>query len=255
MHWGTTLEPVIRAEYTRRTGRQVEVPDGMIRSARYPWMVANLDGLVRVDGAHVNDRVLEVKTARDSRGWGPDGSDDVPDEYFVQVQHYLFVLSLEYADLAVLIGGSEYRQYEIRADATLQEKMVGAEREFWDRVTRRDPPPAVSLSDARARWGASQASGKLVADAQVLQAVEDLREIKEAISGLEAQSDDLKGRICSALGGAADTLTDAAGNVLATWKLTKGTERLDVKALRKDHPAIAAQYTEQSAPARRLLLK
>ena len=35
------------------------------------------------------------------------------------------------ADVAVLIGGSDFRLYEVPADAELQQMLVDAEAEFW----------------------------------------------------------------------------------------------------------------------------
>ena len=127
MLWGTLLEPVIVGEYLRRTGRSFLAQEEMLRHPSYPWMIAHLDGAVYDP---LKPRILEVKTARDGRGWGEPGSDEIPLHYLVQMHHYLVVSGAVVADLAVLIGGSDFRVYEIRADAAIAGQLVEREAEF-----------------------------------------------------------------------------------------------------------------------------
>jgi putative phage-type endonuclease len=134
MAWGRALEPVIRQQYAERTGRIVYLPDTALRHKEHDFMIANLDGYTD-DG-----RVLEVKTARSGQEWGEPGSDEIPTNYLLQVQHYLTVTGFEWADVAVLIGGSDFRIYEIRADKDLQALLIEGEAEFWQRVQDRNPP-------------------------------------------------------------------------------------------------------------------
>lgn len=143
MRWGSLLEPVIRQEYSSRTGRVVRVPETTLVHPAHAFMIANLDGLTD-DG-----RLLEVKTARSAQDWGEPGTDAIPQHYLLQIQHYLIVTALPIADVAVLIGGSEYRQYEIPADAELQEMLVEGELEFWQRVESGEAPDA-DLTSPRA---------------------------------------------------------------------------------------------------------
>ncbi len=143
MRWGTLLEPVIRQEYAERTGRTVRVPTEPLVHPTHAFMCANPDGLTN------DDRVLEVKCARNAYGWGEPGSDAIPQHYLLQVQHYLIVAELPVADVAVLIGGCEYRQYEVPADPELQEMLIEGEREFW-RAVEAGTPPEVDLDSPRA---------------------------------------------------------------------------------------------------------
>ena len=62
MRWGTLLEPVIRQEYSNRTGRVVRVPETTLVHPAHAFMLANVDG-VTTDG-----RLLEVKTSRTAQG-------------------------------------------------------------------------------------------------------------------------------------------------------------------------------------------
>src|SRR5580765_6718408 len=141
-HWGRVLEPVIRQEYASRTGRVVRLPTGTLRHQKHQFMVAHVDG-VTDDG-----RVFEAKTARSADGWGRAGTDEVPHHYLVQVQHYLAVVGFAVADVAVLIGGNDFRMYEVPADAELQQMIIDGEAEFWSQVQRGEPPePDYSRAD------------------------------------------------------------------------------------------------------------
>jgi putative phage-type endonuclease len=134
-HWGTILEPVIRQEYANRTRRVVHLPTGTLHHPKHPYVIAHIDGITD-DG-----RVFEAKTARSADGWGKSGTDEVPHHYLIQVQHYLAVVRAPVADIAVLIGGNDFRIYEVPADKELQEMILDGEAEFWALWQRGEPPP------------------------------------------------------------------------------------------------------------------
>jgi putative phage-type endonuclease len=133
--WGTLLEPVIRQEYANITGRVVRLPEGTLRHASFPFVIAHVDGVTD------DKRVFEAKTSRTDQDWGKSGTDEVPHHYLLQVQHYLAVTGFQVADIAVLIGGSDFRIFEVPADAELQEMIMEGEVEFWSMVERGEPPP------------------------------------------------------------------------------------------------------------------
>lgn len=140
IEWGVRLEPVVRQKYAEVTGRTVRLPTATIAHTEYPWMICHPDG-VTDDG-----RVYEGKTAAFMDGWGEPGSADVPQEYYLQVQHEMIVLSsviekpIAVADLAVLFAGRTFRLYEIPADLEVQEMILAGEAAFMDRLKAGTPP-------------------------------------------------------------------------------------------------------------------
>ncbi len=248
MHWGNLLEPVVRQEYADRTGKAVMMPAGMIRHPKHEFMLANLDGYV--DG----DRLFEAKTARTSIGWGEPGTDEVPQGYLFQVQHYMAVTGYPLTDIAVLIGGSDFRIYTIEADPELHGLLIDAEADFWRRVQEEDAPEPVSLSDAEALWGRFSTSKKVVATADVEAAVMEMRTIKAAISDLEARFDEKKLAVLCAMQDA-DTLVDLQGRELVTWRAGKPPVRFDSKALKGANPEIYEQFATEGEATRRFLIK
>lgn len=135
MRWGRTLEPLIVDEYAR--SREVEVRRNVFAtSPDRPWMFGSLDGM------SADNRVVEAKAVgfQKMHEWGEEGSDYVPTEYLIQVQHYMAVTGAESADVAALFGGQRFRIYTVARDAELIDTMVDRLQAFWDRVLLRRPP-------------------------------------------------------------------------------------------------------------------
>lgn len=134
MRFGSLLQPIVLAEFARRSGLAIEAEPPLIRSAAYPFMLAHLDA--RADGA-----VVEAKTARSGDGWGVIGSSDIPLDYVIQTHHQMIVADVRLAFVPVLIAGSDFRVYEVPFDPELAAMIVERESEFWQRVQSADPPP------------------------------------------------------------------------------------------------------------------
>lgn len=253
MRWGRYLEPVVRQAYADETGREVRVPTGMLRHPERDFMVANIDGFAGAEG-QADLRLFEAKTARTAEGWGEPGTDQVPQVYLLQVQHYMAVTGIDVADVAVLIGGSDFRIYEVPEDRELQEMLIEAEAEFWSRVQRGEPPEPVSYADMQARYGRASRPASVVASADVERAVARLRTIKAEREALDAAEEEARAVVMGALG-EADTLIDPAGKTLATWKCAAPAKRLDSAALKAALPDVYERFVKAGEPSRRFLVK
>ena len=249
MYWGRALEPVVLAAYADETGHDVRRPEKIIVHPTIPYLIASLDGFTD------EPRIVEVKTARSGNGWGEPGSADVPDDYALQVQHYMAVTGFPVADIPVLIGGSDFRIYTVPADVELQAAMIERCAEFWQRVMDGNPPDPVSYADAVQRFGRSAGAGTVTADEATRTAYVDLCAIREQTKALEAQEAECKAFIAKALADKGDTLVDSTGRTLATWKLAKGAERFDSTAFKAAHPQLAAEFIKTGEPSRRMLIK
>lgn len=247
--WGKRMEPALRQWYSDVTGRCVRTPEKIITNSKYPFMLASLDGFTD------DPRGVEIKTARSQKGWGEPGTNEIPDYYLLQVQHYMAVTEFPVFDVPVSIAGGSPAIYEVPADKELQELIIEACAEFWRRVVDGNPPDAVSYADAVARFGKSQAKGAVLASREAVDSVEGLRTIRDKKASLEAEEEEIKGRLIVILGESGDTLIDDGGNTLLTYRLSNGRKTLDTKAMEKDHPEIYQQYLKQSEPVRRFLLK
>lgn len=236
MLWGRVLEDPIAAEYARRTGRKVRRCNRTLRHSAHGYIAAHIDRDVVGE-----DRIVEVKTARSDAGWGDAGTDDVPDHYVAQIQHYLAVTGAVVCDVPVLIGGSDFRIYTVPRDEELISMLVDAEVAFWDRVQRRDPPAPSNAADAAVRWRKSVARAES-ATLEVASAVDQLRSLKEQMKALEEEEERLRGLILPAFTDA--EALEFGGKVIATWK-SQIARRLDQKALGAARPEVVAEFTKE----------
>ena len=247
MFWGRTLEPVIRQKYSDETGRTVQVPTLIITHHEYPWMLGNLDGVTP------DDRVVEIKTAGYPTGWGEPGTDQVPMPYLFQVQWYMAITGYSVADIPVLIGGRDFRIYEVPEDAELQAMIIERCREFWALVQSGTPPAPVNYQDVIRLYRRSE-SKQITATENIEFHLSSLRLTKEAIENLLEREEEEKKAIMEFMQ-TADELVDLSGRTLATWKSAKGAWRLDTKALKQLQPETYRNFLTESEPSRRFLLK
>lgn len=139
--WGIRQEPIIRDKFREEHPQwQVKQSYIMWQSVKYPFMIANVDGLV-LDP----DRgwgILEIKTSHEWR-LGEWSEDTVPEPYLIQMMHYLAVLGLEWGVFAVLIGGNKYKEFPVKRDDELIQNLIELEKDFWnDHVLALNPPEA-----------------------------------------------------------------------------------------------------------------
>lgn len=242
LYWGRLLEDPIRQAYADRTGLTVTKPDRMFTSEEHPFMLANLDGIAS-DG-----RIVEFKTTSRADGWGEEGSDEIPDHYQTQVQHYMSVMGVERADVGVLIAGRDFRIYTVEADAELQQMLIEEEAKFWELVKTDTPPGVNCTTDAARRWRTATANKFLSADAEILSVWEDLCAIRHQIDVLKEEEDALKTLIMRAMKDAVSLKAD--GKTLASWSLPSARKTVDTKRLKEEFPNVYESVLKQSAPQR-----
>ena len=152
-YWGTQLEPFVRAEFTKRTGIEVSRRNELLQSEEHPFMLANLDGICEVPD--VGPCIFEAKTA--SAYKVGEWEDAIPDEYALQLAHYMAVTGYAGAYIAVLIGGNTFKWKFIERDEELISMLIQLETDFWNHVQDGTPPP-LDGSDASAKFLAERFS-------------------------------------------------------------------------------------------------
>lgn len=134
MEWGKRLEPVILQKYRdAHPELDFRTRNGTFAHDQRPWQIANPDLLAA-------DRVVEAKFSMFGDGWGDPGTDQVPIYYRTQVLWYLDVLGHQRADICVLIGGADYREYVIEYDPAEAQLLRDAAVEFLDTIARAERP-------------------------------------------------------------------------------------------------------------------
>ncbi len=128
---GLKMQATVGELYTTATGTRLRADNLMHRMPGYGYIGCHLD--FRALG---KPRLLvECKTRAYMKGWGEDGSADIPVEVWVQVQHEMMVVGAEQAHVAVLFGHHTYRTYVIEPNPEFQsgllEKLVEFHDENW----------------------------------------------------------------------------------------------------------------------------
>ena len=136
-YWGTQLESLVRAEFSKRTNIVVSEPHQLLQSAEHPFMLANLDGVC--ESPDHGTCIFEAKTA--SAYKAGEWEDGIPDEYQLQIQHYMAVTGYAGAYIAVLIGGNTFRWKFVERDEELISMLIQLESDFWSHVQEGTPPP------------------------------------------------------------------------------------------------------------------
>lgn len=147
LSWGRRLEaPIGDAFIDAHPELKVRKVPGLWRSRTRFWQLADPDR--HISGPDGN-QILEIKTAHSSQAfeWGTPGTDQIPVYYRCQVLWYLDVFGFDSAYVAVLIGGSDYREYLVRADPAEAQVMRDAAEIFLLSLAT-EQIPAIDESDA-----------------------------------------------------------------------------------------------------------
>lgn len=129
-HFGTLLEPIVRKEFAERTGLKVRQKHMLLQSEEYPFMLADLDGVIREDGGEM--AIFEAKTASAYKQevW----ENGIPAPYILQVQHYMAVTGARRTYIAALVGGNHFYHHVIERDKEMIGKIIAMEKCFGRRM-------------------------------------------------------------------------------------------------------------------------
>ena len=242
-YWGTLLESIVRAEFTRRTGIEVTKPSVILQSEEHPFMLANLDGTCEV--LDVGTCIFEAKTA--SAYKAGEWEDTIPDEYQLQIQHYMAVTGYAGAYIAVLIGGNTFRWKFVERDEELISMLIELESAFWNHVQDCTPPP-LDGSDAAAkflseRFPTSKPTSHITLPdtaADLLAQYDEACEQLEIVTEKKQKAENLLKEMMG------ENEIGTAGDRIVTWK-SVSQERLDSKTLKAEHPTLYKKYANKSS--------
>lgn len=251
MRWGNLLEDVVAKEYAQVTGYDVEVEPNTIYHPKYKFLGANIDRWVN-NGTHI----LECKTAGFNKGkeWGDSGTDQIPESYLVQVAYYAAICDVPKVDIAVLIGGQDFRIYTYNRNKELEEKLIKIACNFWhNHIEKRIPPKCVSTRDTFNLFPQSNYQ-EIVAEDNIMEKWEELKEAREEESKIADTIEKLKVEIQEFMQDY-DVLIDIQGNVIATWKNTAPRSLVNVNKLKEMFKDAYKQCLNTGKQSRMFLIK
>ena len=240
MYWGRNLEDLVAKEYEIRTGNKIRRNNRIVKHPEHDFIIANLDReIVGKDG------ILEVKTSRVASDWGDPTTTEIPASYLAQVQHYMAVTGADFADVAVLISGSDFRIYHIPRHEELIAAMIEAEVKFWiENVLAGVQPDPISATDMKTLWPVDNGE-TLVTTNGTTKTVAQLKDVKQQIKDLKADEKDLTIEIQKVMANNS-ILEDGDGHTLATWKERKSC-RFNTKRLKDEAMDIYEKFLVETS--------
>jgi putative phage-type endonuclease len=251
MRWGNLLEEAVAEAYSEDTGKMVWKWIQPIKHKEYPFLAANIDRWVGD-----KEYVLECKTAGFTRGkeWGEEGTDQIPESYLVQVAYYAAICAVPKVDIAVLIGGQDFRIYTYERTKDLEDKLIKIACNFWhNHIEKRIPPKCVSTRDTFNLFPQSNYH-KIVAESNIIEKLQELKGAKEEESRIQSTIEKLKTDIQEFMRDY-DVLIDNNGNVIATWKNSTPRSFFDLKRFKDEAKDLYLKYSSYTKQSRVFLIK
>jgi len=241
MWLGLALESTIADLFRARTGKKVRRSHVVHKHSTFDYVRCHID--CRVVG---EPAVVELKTAHSTDGWGEDGSDRIPIQYWIQVQHQMLVLDQPYAYVAALFGHYDFRTYTIQRDHEFTDGLLAALVEFWEgHVVPRVPPP-LDGSDAatgavRRRWPVDSQPA-IPPTPEQAERVEELIRIKVKIAAAEKEYAAIRNVLMDQLGAAAGL---AGPDWFVSFKKNKPSEETAWKEVAADLEQLCIQLASE----------
>lgn len=250
-YWGNTLEEVVAKEFSERAGKKTRMDNHMYFHSEHPFLSANIDRRVVGENA-----ILECKTASVylADKWE---EENIPEQYIFQIQHYMNVLDVAYAYVAVLIGGQRFQWKKVERDPELidmiQERLIA----FWEVNVLQNIPPEIDGSEAttafmKERYASSEAGKELLLGKAEDELIANLKEQKEVKKIIETNINQIENQLKDKLGQTDAELAITPSNLIS-WK-PQVSNRLDSKRLKVEQPEIYEQYCNESV-SRRFTIK
>lgn len=241
-HFGTLLEPIVRKEFTERTGIKVRQKHMLLQSEEYPFMFADLDGVINEDGEMC---IFEAKTASayKQETW----EEGVPAPYILQVQHYMAVTGAKKTYIAALVGGNHFFWHEIPRDEEMIGKIIAMEKYFWETHVVGGVEPIPDGSEATTNYFNSKFSSSngqtIELPQEALSVCDEFDRISAEIKKLETEKNAAANLLKSYL---KEAEIGIVGERKITWKeIFKSS--LDTKRLKSEKPDIYTDYLTQSS--------
>ena len=242
-YWGNVMEPIIRKEFMNRTGLKVRQKHAMIIHKDYPYLFADVDGIVTDERGE--KCIFEAKTA--SQYKAEQWEDGVPEEYILQVQHYLEVCGMDKAYIAALIGGNKFVFHTIYRDDELIRNLISREKEFWEGCVLTGTEPVMDDSDATRDYLNQKYSDPIEGSIQLQEDMKSVlaeyQDVDCKIKELEKQKTGFANQIKAAMG---EYETGEVDGTVVSWKKIS-RESLDSKRLRQEQPEVFAEYRNISS--------
>ena len=146
-------EGFIKNIVTKTKVRKYRKIKAIIENPKYPNLFANIDGLITSHPVRGKKKgVLEIKKINGMTVDTYIGG--IPPQYIAQVQHYMLVMGLEWAELCMRVDGRQLLVETIDADFEIQSTILNEANKFNERVkTALDAIKSSGIDDKEELYG------------------------------------------------------------------------------------------------------
>ncbi|MFB4326435.1 YqaJ viral recombinase family protein [Priestia sp. BR_2] len=253
-YWGNVLEDVVAREFSLQSGLRVQRSNKLYQHPKHEFMLGNVDRLI-MDKSGRGIGILECKTASAYKAdeWN---DEKVPDEYAIQLQHYMAVLGVDYGYFAVLIGGQKFQYKLVERNDKIIDSLIQIEDEFWNKHVVPGIPPMIDGSDASSDllnqlYPVSSPATEIILDDKQAGLVQRLVAAKEDAALAAEQVKRCENELKAIMG--ENEFAIHNGEILVSWK-SNDTSRIDSKRLKKEQPDLYEKYVNTTS-SRRFLVK
>jgi len=246
---GHVMQPVIGRLAQDRLQIELKDADYSMTHPKETWLRSHFD-FISADGTVL----VEAKNygSHQSKKFDEDAG-IMPDADRVQCIHEATVHGVSTVYLAVLLGGQELRVIKVDVTPDMMLEHVQWCAKWWGYVASDTQPDPETVEQCKMSWPVSESLYAL-ANADLETYCGQLSLASKQRKDLEEYEEKLKTRIMSFMG-SRDVLATMDGNVLATWKSAKSSQKFDVKAFQAAYPQMYEQFVREAPGSRRFLIK
>ncbi len=197
LKFGRSVEGAIADMYATKTGRKVEDcgATSFCYHPEYDWLAATLDRIVHSRHEAVEPAPLELKhvsTFEKPADW----AESPPLHYQIQLQTQIACYGSDWGSLAGMFPGYQLAYKDIDRDDGFLNAAMPVLKEFWQRVSEKDPPAPTSEKDLPAvkRLWEHETGEEIILDETVMGKVDlwsnlkkEIREADKKAKAIEAE--------------------------------------------------------------------
>lgn len=262
IEWGQYLEDAVARAYSDKTGFRVVRHEELIVHPEYPFIAGNIDRWAYDENN--KQYILECKTSGFMRrnDWGKEElTDDIPSYYLCQCAWYSMLtgaalkIRVDKVDIAVLIGGQNFRIYTYNKDEELEASLLKEGIKFWQNHIEKDiPPEPVIVSDLDKLYPDSVEKSVYASDS-ILAKVEELNALRTQKKNIEGMIESCEFAIKDFMKDSDILVSEQDFKPLVTWKKSKDRLVLNTEKLKAEMPEAYNRCLESKTGNRVFLVK
>jgi len=246
---GHVMQPIIGQLASQKLQMELKDADYSLTHPKETWLKSHFD-FISADGktlVEAKNYNAAVRNKFDSE------ANIIPAADMAQLIHEAAVHNIDHIVLAVLFGGQNFEVFEFTITEAQKEQLIKDMAHFWSAVSTKQPLEPETTEQTKLIYSQS-APTSITAPANLEAACSSLKYVKDQLKLLEEKKDKLETALQSFMGVNSE-LVAIDGNILATWKTSKGSMKFDQKLFEASMPDIYKSYVRETAGSRRFLLK